>query len=518
MAKKYGPFLAFRGISGDQWTCSAIVIAPEPLNVAIAGTPIAHEELWQVGKLTVFRYLLTFPLRAAASIASYTVEDTQYEVAVPALGLAPRIAYASCNGFSSLKLLKSVKDRNSLWRSMAAKHGLVPKTEEMAVLDPVAPYNLLMLGGDQVYADSMWETVPSLMTWNSKGWEAGNKAKLTATMIADLESFYFNLYLENWSHPEVAAMMARVPSIAMWDDHDLIDGWGSYPPERQNCPVYRGIWSAASKAFAVFQQHIMPGVDQRPDSISSAPADWWLADVTQGERTGSFSFGYRIGDMAIVAADMRSQRTAEGRVISREHWDEIYQWIDRLEGVKHLLFMSSIPVVYPGFDLIERALGLIPGHQDLEDDLRDHWNSPPHKAERVRLIHRLLKISETKGIRTTLVSGDVHVGALGLIESTQKSSDGMSSVVVQLISSGIVHPGPGGIVLYALQHLFGVEDPIDTRISSKMIPFPGSDIYFLGIRNYLSIEPDPNPSPRLWCNWIGEGEKFVRTKVIDPLG
>ena len=33
-------------------------------------------------------------------------------------------------------------------------------------------------------------------------------------------------------------MLALVPTVAMWDDHDLIDGWGSYPAERQDCAVF----------------------------------------------------------------------------------------------------------------------------------------------------------------------------------------------------------------------------------------------------------------------------------------
>ncbi|HPE71554.1 MAG TPA: hypothetical protein PK018_05160 [Candidatus Competibacter sp.] len=41
--------------------------------------------------------------------------------------------------------------------------------------------------------------------------------------------------------------MASIPSIAMWDDHDIFDGWGSYDEERQNCPVYQGIYPIARR-------------------------------------------------------------------------------------------------------------------------------------------------------------------------------------------------------------------------------------------------------------------------------
>lgn len=31
-----------------------------------------------------------------------------------------------------------------------------------------------------------------------------------------------------------------VMQMNLWDDHDIWDGWGSYPPYLQNCPVFQG--------------------------------------------------------------------------------------------------------------------------------------------------------------------------------------------------------------------------------------------------------------------------------------
>jgi len=522
MAVKCGPFLAFRGISDGKWSCSAIIVADTEPTVVVKDKTIPGEALWTVDSLTVFRFLLDFEVKQQASINPYKVDNQSFEIVAPGAGQSPKIAYASCNGFSTLSLQTSVKDNTNLWRAIAQRHGMddvKPPEAPAPTADQLGPYHLLVLGGDQVYADALWETVAPLKEWNEKAWKAGNEAKITATMTSALEKFYFNLYIKNWSQPDVARIMARVPSVAMWDDHDLIDGWGSYPEDRQKSQVYQGIWAAASKAFAVFQQHLTLGQDKRPGSISTASPDWWLEDVLQEKRRGAFSYGYVIGDLAILAVDMRSQRTIGTQVIGAKHWDEIFQWIEGLSGVRHLLFMSSIPVVYPDFSLIESALGFFPGYQDLEDDLKDHWNSPLHKQERVRLVHRLLAASEQKKIRATILSGDVHLGAIGVIESSRNAAQGMNSVIDQLISSGIVHPGPGGLVLFAIQHLFDADDPIDTRITGKMTNFPGSQARFLGGRNYLSIEPESNDKPdrRLWCNWVVEGEKFVFTKVINAI-
>ena len=52
----------------------------------------------------------------------------------------------------------------------------------------------------------------------------------------------------------------------MWDDHDVFDGWGSWPPARQNCPVFRGVAAAARDAFALFQLAAQP--DDLPEGFA----------------------------------------------------------------------------------------------------------------------------------------------------------------------------------------------------------------------------------------------------------
>jgi hypothetical protein len=518
-----GPVLSFRGCEDGNWNLTAIVVTDgAAVPVSAGGADVQPNELWRHPSGTVYRYALSFPMQKKGATTSYTADGTAYDIAVPGQGEAPRMAYASCNGFSSAKLMKGVKDKNCLWKAMAAKHGLkLPKTElpvegeplSWPIVESAAPYHLLLQGGDQVYADAMWDTVPLMHAWSQLGWKAANEMPVPADMPAALEKFYFELYTSRWSQPEVARILASVPSIAMWDDHDLMDGWGSYPTERQDCLVFDEIWKAAAKAFVVFQQHLLAR-ERRPGAIGKAAPDWWHAPEKQATRKGAFSFGYTVGKIAILAIDMRSQRTFETRVVSREHWDEIFKWTHGLTKAKvsHLLVMSSIPVVYPGFDTVEGFLGIFPGHQDLEDDLRDHWNSQPHKGERLRLVHNLLDVPD-RGIRTTILSGDVHVAALGIVESVR--NPGTEKVINQLISSGIVHPGPGGVVLFALQHLFDSADEIDRGIVGRMTQFPGNQARFLGGRNYLSLEPDDES--RIWCNWLVENQKFPFTKVIHAL-
>ena len=59
---------------------------------------------------------------------------------VPAKMDPPLIAYASCNGFSSAKLARDTDEPYALWKRMAVQHA-------------TKPFALLLMGGDQVYAD-----------------------------------------------------------------------------------------------------------------------------------------------------------------------------------------------------------------------------------------------------------------------------------------------------------------------------------------------------------------------------
>ncbi|ACB82607.1 conserved hypothetical protein [Methylorubrum populi BJ001] len=512
-----GPVLSFRGCEDGNWNLSALVVFDrDPEKLLIGRKKLDSDILWEAAEGSAHRFEFSAKMKEAESKIEYKIGGRSYEIAVPSISQAPTMAYASCNGFSSLKLMKGVKDKNVIWKVMARRHGLndVVHEQGMPETEPARPYHLLLQGGDQVYADAMWETVPSMHEWNEKDWHSGNAAPLTPEMQRALNAFFFGLYVSRWSQPDVARMLARVPSIAMWDDHDLIDGWGSYPPERQNCAVFGGIWAAAAKAFSVFQQHLKAG-ERRPGTIGQAEAAWWQKPATQEERSGAFSIGYVVGPTVILAVDMRSQRTEKSRVVSEGHWSEAFDWLDTKQDITHALLLSSIPVVYPGFDTIEKLLGIFPGHQDLEDDLRDHWRSHPHKGERLRLIYKLLALSK-RGVRATIVSGDVHVAALGAIESRREQAAGSENVINQLISSAIVHPGPGAVVLFALQHLFDSEEEIDRGLFGRMMTFPNSKSKFLGGRNYLSIEPDA--VNRLWCNWFVEGQDYPFTKVIHPLG
>ncbi len=528
---KLGPVLKFLGCQNDTWGVSALVVtdaadAAPVLAVAGQGPTLAVQlaQLPHSGS-AVWRFDFAIAQTAARQAVTYTVNGVASSLQVPAIGTQPAIAYASCNGFSDPKLMKQVQDKNALWARMARLHGGVDTVRGRKF----GPWDLLLMGGDQVYSDSIWVDVPELATWCELAYDQRMVYAFSAALRLKIETFFENLYLARWSQAEIRTAMGSVPTVMMWDDHDIMDGWGSYPFEQHHCPVYQGIFSVAKQYFMLFQQQT---------TAAMPPA-------TLPGQSG-FSKGFRIGGMGLLALDMRSERaphdprapavaminhpagTTGGaaathppgdyvpdQVMSEASWRAVYQWLDAQEGMAHLLIMSSIPVVHPTFGLLEKMLGALPGQQELEDDLRDHWTSPPHLQERLRLVHRLLRLSANKQCRVTLLSGDVHVAAVGAVESDRNDVSPNARVINQLTSSGIVHPAPPAIARFFLEQACQKVETLDRGITATMYEFPATTRRLIGARNFLTLEPDTDN--RLWANWWVEGESDPTTKVIHPV-
>eukprot|EP01035_Chromulina_nebulosa_P046349 gene46349-62777_t len=77
---------------------------------------------------------------------------------VPAAGENARLAYAACNGFSSPDLAANTAEPFVLWAKLAAEHA-------------AAPFSLLLMGGDQLYADAVL-ALKGVREWTEKSHEA----------------------------------------------------------------------------------------------------------------------------------------------------------------------------------------------------------------------------------------------------------------------------------------------------------------------------------------------------------
>lgn len=484
-----GPLLFFRGATPTHWNLSVVAVAPadqepQPLRPT-AGAEVDAVELARHDSKVLWRYEFALPLDADGQ--GYRLGDGSWRVNLPRPGAELRINYSACNGVPFEDAAGEDPARNERWRHLAGEHAR-------------DPFHLMLQGGDQLYADTIWPEVPELRDWQDLPAEGRRARPFTETMRRHVDAYYFTRYVELWSQDDVAPLVASIPSLMMWDDHDIFDGWGSYEDEEQACPVYQGIWRSARRAFALFQ------LGAAPDSLPDGFAD----------RAGShFGYAYDLGRIGIIAPDLRSQRSI-GRIMNEDAWRWLQASLEALSGCRHILLMSSVPVVHADLSLLERftvlerlisRLSAIGGYRD---DLRDQWNSLGHKEEWRRLAAHLAAFAAHSKVHVTVLSGEVHVAALGVIE-------GHDARVTQLTSSGIVSPVPPPPLMWLFELMGRHVMRVVPGVRARMVPLPGRKRRYLGRRNWLAL--DQRQDDRIDAAWWAEGEdQPIKVRApLDPI-
>ncbi|QMU29652.1 alkaline phosphatase family protein [Adhaeribacter radiodurans] len=497
-----GPILGFRGLKEGRWYTSALLVlrgeaTPPKLTISINPTNQFEAEAFLLKTYAdyfVWRLDWWIVQTDKEQKINYIVNNDQnYYYVVPAQNSNPRICYGSCFGVYNLKDLNKVRKKNALWKILHRVH-------------QEKPYHLFFLGGDQIYSDQVWDAIKPLREWLSKSLKKRLQAPFTNDMQQQVEQFYFKLYLHMWGQKQPAAMLSQIPTLMMWDDHDIFDGWGSYTPEQQACAVFQGIYAQAREHFRLFQLQAKDNYD--------------LGSAALFGKEG-YTYAHHLGDLALVALDLRSERT-QNQVMSPETWYQLQLWLNNLQNpsestpCKHLLVMSGISIVNADLTLLEAAINLEPGQQRMEDDLKDQWLSLAHHEERLRLIQSLFQFSREAGCRVTIVSGDAHVAFTGYLESKSNSTTNEeANIINQLTSSAMVNLPPPTLVLYMMEKLLaGKTEKVNATITARLSYFPGTNRRLLGSRNWLSLTIDEQSS--ISAEWYVEGEIKPHAKVIPP--
>jgi hypothetical protein len=483
MALLLGPVLFFRGARDRRLDLSALTgiaddDAPPPLEGA--GERVSPRRLAARRGRSVWRYDFSLPRSEGESASEYRIGRQSWRVHPPPGHGQLRLAFTACNGSEQGNTWKSLESRNERWLHLAAVHA-------------ERPFHLLLQGGDQLYADPIWHDVPALAEWRRlPGWRR-RQAPFTPAMAEAVADDYFERYWWLWSQPQLAPILATIPSLMMWDDHDIFDGWGSWQPEWQECPVFRGIWAAAREHFALFQ--LGARADDLPDGFGD-------------RRGGHFGWRYRIGNVGIVAPDLRSERSRQS-VMGEAGWRSLRAALQGMGDCRDVLLLSSMPLVTCDLRTLEALFNLMPGHQTWEDDLVDQWPSRAHEAEWQRLLGELVAFSAHSGARVTSLSGEIHLGALGLIESR-------GTQIYQLTSSGIVHPPPPARAVRVLEWIGARPMRPAPDLTARLLPLPGHGQRFLRARNWLELELTPRAG--LTATWHSEAHAEAPARLsIAPM-
>ncbi|KAL2122721.1 hypothetical protein VTJ04DRAFT_3176 [Mycothermus thermophilus] len=504
-----GPLLNYRRMERNKWIGSVLVVTSggEPAKPSFTPTlelrragggggddgkapalTVQGVCLYSDVRNTFWRFDLSVEMDQTAETRwEYELPDLRFASAtkpkvnrfvVPAVNESMRIMFFSCNGFS-VGTDEEAWSGPALWNDVRRKH------EER-------PFHVMIGGGDQIYNDGIRVSGP-LQGWsNISNPKKRRDHPFPESLRRECDDYYLKNYIRWYSTEPFAAMNGQIPQLNIWDDHDIIDGFGSYVNDFMKCDVFRGIGGVAQKYYMLFQHHLPPpastyttDADQHQISASYVHPPMLESNYIYGPKPGPYvaehshnlitKLGARI---LFLGIDARTERTRH-QVNYPETYDAIFTRVkeelsaaaDAGKPYKHLILLLGIPIAYPRLTWLEnifsspvmgpmkflnRRIGFggsffnsFDGSVDLLDDLDDHYTARTHKKERNWLIEKLQTISAYYSVRVTILSGDVHLAAFGRFYSNPRLGVPIEQdwrYIANVISSAIVNKPPPAAV------------------------------------------------------------------------
>jgi len=387
-----------------------------------------------------------------------TEHRNSWKFEVPGEKVIPKIGIASCNGAGNRWPDPKNCNQFSMWTRLRNKFVLDGDDHE------IKPFHCLLLTGDQIYADLLWKEIDYFKKHHLIGWRSflGSSRKFKSHKIANedkqgleaqLYDFYEKVYILSWGQIDIATTLASVPSIMMWDDHDIFDGWGSHSEKLQNSEIFQLIFKVAKDFFEKLQ---IRGNNNKTRIYSK-----------KNTESNHYSTRLSFRNFEILALDNRSQRTRE-QIMSEEQYEELNALCgdptffsnatkELLNTQQTILFVIPVPVAHLNYSSrAESFLSYISKvnfqhNLSLGDDALDHWGHKSHDKEQKYLIDLIYKFGEVFNPKYIhIISGDVHSAGVGRIKKLKSEAVGKKDIngkdylrVNQLVSSAIVHdPAP----------------------------------------------------------------------------
>ncbi|KAL1585354.1 hypothetical protein WHR41_05919 [Cladosporium halotolerans] len=475
-----GPLLNYRRMSAENtdnpiWHGSVLLVctpgnAPGKLTLqsgesSIASQPQQYQgtKLYEDEKSAFWQFSIEVPFLEQESVWQYSIPsmrtkagqpvDKPLRFFLPSKYESMRIMFHSCNGFS-VGTDEDAWSGPALWNDVLRVHA-------------ERPFHVMIGGGDQIYNDSVRVDGP-LKPWTAiSNPEKRRHFPFPEEMRAQCDQYYFDNYVKWYGMAPFSNANGQIAQLNIWDDHDIIDGFGSYTDHFMKCPVFRGIGGVAHKYYMLFQHHLPPPVSTyttdapqttggHNKSTPGDPAQLQKSYVAKldvedpsyiiGKKPGPYveersrhifcQLGKR---MAFLGIDARTERTRH-QINYPETYEQIWNHVDQQVtksngGIRHLILLLGVPIAYPRLQWLENILrspviaplrllnkrfgvagsffNQFDGGVDLLDDLDDHYTAGQHKKERKEIVHRLQGLAKKHSMRISILGGDVHLAALG---------------------------------------------------------------------------------------------------------
>lgn len=186
---------------------------------------------------------------------------------------------------------------------------------------------LLILAGDQLYNDCFEKKFLKKLAKKNNLESKAEKERI----LEETRRRFIKQYHKYWNHPSYRKVLASTLSVAMWDDHDITDGWGSRPEsfDPKEVTGFRKEWwdffKIAREAFRIYQ----------------------ASRNTEPIHKGAFSFKLDWGDKRFVLADFRSERNSQrDKLWSKEHKEAVLGGLrETPKEIKQVFFVSPSGVL-----------------------------------------------------------------------------------------------------------------------------------------------------------------------------
>lgn len=406
--------------------------------------------------------------------------------------------------------------------------------------------------GDQIYADRIWKEIPLLKQWLAmSGKENRKNAQWTAKHEEDVSHAYFHYYTSHFDQPYLREAFAQIPHILQIDDHDIFDGFGSYPEYMQFSNMFKNIGRIGIDMYLLFQHHTTLEI------LRNVSTDTDIFTITG---TGWHFVKYLGPAVVVVGPDCRSERNPY-QVMAGPTYQGLFPKVAMLPpSVQHCIWLITVPIIYPrleaaeqiahtvatgkkavtgtynllgkvtssvagvvgakdvvgsGFQSVKKAVGksglmggiLSPfGDIDMLDELRDQWTHESKDLERTYLIRTLQGIAHQRSLRMTFLSGAVDCCGAGLVHDPSKPSD--HKTMYQLISASVVNTPPPSYVLKLLHNNKPLYVPANGHRSNHQPSDTKEDMMEI-------FQTEPDGRPREMKKLMGR-RNYVAIVAYDP--
>ncbi len=215
--------------------------------------------------------------------------------------------------------------------------------------------DLLLFVGDQIYAD---DSSPG--TRDRIAAVRGDGSDLPPAIVAGFEEYCW-LYHESWSQPVERWLLSTVPSMMLFDDHDMIDDWNisaAWVDDVRQEPWWTEHVIGGLVSYWIYQHlgNLSPAQVRAEGLLEALLAErdgtellrrWAFESESSTPLPGGYRFSTvrKVGDVTVVMVDCRNSRVLEPKrrlMVDDDEWAWLAGRARETSG--HLVLATPLPV------------------------------------------------------------------------------------------------------------------------------------------------------------------------------